>query len=512
MGKKILFVGPPNAGKTTLRKIFFEGESSSKLLEYALDPTYGEESLILRLPGLNEDVGIFDLAGQENERWLETNEKTIFYGAKLILVVIDITSSHDEIIKFTRKIIDLRNSLTPLTFIFVLLHKIDLVSEKKVREVKSVIRTDFSNDTLINFRFTSLKRKYFHRTFSYFIDIMKICIQDIIPDEGLLLNMIDESLKIIQQIDKTVLISKDILYDKLNRPEKLVNYLVESLINKGHIEVREVENKELLSLTNKGKVIYKKILNGFSSASIDKSERRLDSTEIPPEEKISSIIGAIISNKDGLSLLNFELYDNALKGFISQGVPNDGTIIPIDLELIPMFISALEKFSLELNIQDLTGFGLKGSNLKMHIFGYEDYTVTVFMNPNINLEAIENKINNYFENLFEEYKDKFEMGLKTGRIDDLLPIREIGRKWLEELNKSYQNMIINSEIIDKEHAQVLYGKIDELYDDINKRFSVTLEKVKKLKVDIMKSIIEKDYEELNKIAEIAQELKSKFGP
>jgi len=259
-------------------------------------------------------------------------------------------------------------------------------------------------------------------------------------------------------------------------------------------------------------VIYKKILNGFSSASIDKSERRLDSTEIPVEEKISSIIGAIISDKDGLSLLNFEIYDNALKGFISQGVPNDGTIIPIDLELIPMFISALEKFSLELNIQDLTGFGLKGSNLKMHIFSYEDYTVTVFMNPNINLEAIESKINNYFENLFEEYKDKFEMGLKTGKIDDLLPIREIGRNWLEELNKSYQNMIINSEIIDQEHGQVLHSKIDELYDDINKKFSVTLEKVKKLKVDIMKSIIEKDYEELNKIAEIAKELKSKFSP
>ena len=73
-------------------------------------------------------------------------------------------------------------------------------------------------------------------------------------------------------------------------------------------------------------------------------------------------------------------------------------------------------------------------------------------------------------------------------------------------------MIINSEIIDNEHAKVLYGKIDELYDDINKNFSITLEKVKKLKIDIMKSIIEKDYEELNKIAKIAQELNSKFNP
>ena len=146
----------------------------------------------------------------------------------------------------------------------------------------------------------------------------------------------------------------------------------------------------------------------------------------------------------------------------------------------------------------------------MNIFGYDDYTVTLFMNPNINLKAIENEINNYFKKLFENYRDKFEMAIRTGKIDELFPIKELGRNWLDELNNSYQNMIINSEIMDKEHAQILYNKIDELYDDINKEFSVTLEKVKKLKVDIIKSIIEKDFEELKKIAKVAQELKSQF--
>lgn len=510
MSKKIIFVGPAGAGKTTLRKIFFEGENSTKLLEYALEPTFGEESLILRLPGLSQDVGIFDLAGQENERWLNTEERSIFYGTKLILVVIDVTSNSEEIVKFIRKIIDIRNELTQSTYIFVLLHKIDLVSEKKIREIKLFNKNNFSNESLIKFSFTSLKRNYFSQTFSYFIDIMKICFDDIIPDEGLLLNIVDESLKIIHYIDKEMVVSKNNLYEKLNRPEKLINYLIESLISKGHVELKNVENKELLSLTNKGKVIYKKILSGFSSKSFDKSKGSSIATDYTVDEEVPSILGAMIADKDGVALLNLELFDDALNRFISQGVPNDGTTIPVDLELIPMFISALEKFSLELNIQDLTGFGLKGSNLKMHIFSYEDFTVTVFMNPNINLKAIEFKINNYFKMLFEEHKDKFELGLKTGKLDEILPLKEIGKKWLEDLNKIYHSMIINSEIIDNEHAQKLYSKIDELYDEINKEFSITLEKIKKLKVDIMKSIIEKDYEELQKIANIAQELKSKF--
>ncbi|MHA1844461.1 MAG: hypothetical protein ACTSWE_09400, partial [Promethearchaeota archaeon] len=78
MGNKLIFIGPPGAGKTTLRKIFFEGENTKKLLEYALEPTYGEESIILRLPKIHEEIGIFDLAGQENERWLESEERAIF--------------------------------------------------------------------------------------------------------------------------------------------------------------------------------------------------------------------------------------------------------------------------------------------------------------------------------------------------------------------------------------------------------------------------------------------------
>ena len=75
MSQKIIFIGPPGVGKTTLRRVFFEGESSRKLLEYAIEPTYGKETLIL---DFSQSIGIFDLAGQENERWLDSEEKNVF--------------------------------------------------------------------------------------------------------------------------------------------------------------------------------------------------------------------------------------------------------------------------------------------------------------------------------------------------------------------------------------------------------------------------------------------------
>ena len=91
MSKKLIFVGPPGAGKTTLRKIFFEGENASNLLNFSIEPTYGQESLVLEF---KDDIGIFDLSGQENQRWFETEEKSIFYNTEVILVVFDVTTNN----------------------------------------------------------------------------------------------------------------------------------------------------------------------------------------------------------------------------------------------------------------------------------------------------------------------------------------------------------------------------------------------------------------------------------
>lgn len=223
MSKKIIFVGPSGAGKTTLRKLFFEGENSNKLLEYALEPTYGEESLILRLPGINEDIGIFDLAGQENERWFSADENSIFIETKVILVVIDITASLDEILDFIRRVLKVRKNLTPETMMYILLHKIDLISQKRIRDINAGINGAFPKEKRIKFLFTSLKKEFFTQTFSNFIEIMKDCISDESSEESLVFNVIEESVKLVFLINEDMLIPKRNLHEKLNRPEKLVN-------------------------------------------------------------------------------------------------------------------------------------------------------------------------------------------------------------------------------------------------------------------------------------------------
>jgi len=503
LSKKIIFVGPSGAGKTTLRKLFFEGENSTKLLEYALEPTYGEESLILRLPGIKEDIGIFDLAGQENERWLSAEENSIFYQTKLIIVVIDISTSLEDIINFVIRVIEIRNKLTPETKIYVLLHKIDLISEKRIRDISEGIKSKFSSEKLMKFLFTSLKKKYLTQTLSYFIEIMKACIIDETSEEALMFNVIDESVKLIQLIDEKIVIPREDLHEKLNRPIKLINYLIKSLTLKGHLKIETTNNQELISLTEKGNDYFKDVLKTFSKTSINIIQLNI-------EEIIPPFIGAFIADKDGRTFLKIELFDDALEQFLITEVSKDPNFIPVDLDLIPMFISALEKFSLELNIQDLAGFGLKGSNLGMHILTYERFTVTFFMNPNVNINPVINKIDNFFKNLFEEFKVDFEHSLLTGQIDGLFPLMKLGQNWLKNLNETYNDMIIKLEIYDLEHAQQLYSKIDELFRRVDVNYSLTLERIKKLKVNLMKAILENDYEELKKIAQITQDLSAKF--
>ncbi len=153
-----------------------------------------------------------------------------------------------------------------------------------------------------------------------------------------------------------------------------------------------------------------------------------------------TFIGCVISDKNGKTVAIFELFKGALEYFIKQNIKDIEKRTNFDIELIPMFICALELFSDNICIENLEGIKLKGTNIKMlSIFRFSQFTITLFLNPFIRIKSYEKVISDYYSDLFEKFEEKFEDVLKFKPNDFISQIELKGREWLRELNESYLN-------------------------------------------------------------------------
>ncbi|MHA1805305.1 MAG: ADP-ribosylation factor-like protein [Promethearchaeota archaeon] len=494
MGKKIVIVGPPEAGKTTLRKVFFEGENSVRLLKHALKPTYGIESLILRL---KDDVGIFDLAGQENKRWLETEDKQVFQNTEVMMVVFDAkTTDIREIIEFIKKIIQIRNKLSPHAIIFLLMHKIDLIDKKRMEQLRLEVNHAIRNEQQVKLAFTSIKKEYLTQTFSIFIEILKHCVTEEISPEKADFNLLKIAIEILYHVDQELAVSIRELQYRFNLTKEKLQEILEFLKDLGFISLIGDQKEKIITLSDKGKTYFKGIINEFSLKSFIKTKEEGVSTLEIEEKVIPPFVGYFIANKDGITILTTEIHDGALKSFLSDDNVFFENKPDFDVDLIPMFISALEKFSKEVNIKDLSGFNLKGSNLKMQIFSFSEYTITLFTNPNIHLKSVENKIKEFFLNLFEIYAEEFDQFKESHSLENFDEINQHGREWLLKLNETYEHMVSNLETCDIKQAKKIYTELDDISNEIKLKMELLLEKIKEIKVNLMKAITNENHEEL----------------
>ncbi len=491
MSRKLVFVGPPGVGKTTLRKIFFEGEHSSHLLKYSLKPTHGQESIILNL---NEEIGIFDLAGQENYKWFGTKKKTIFYETNMFIIVIDAAASMEEIVDFIKKVINIRNDLTPSAFIYLLIHKIDLLERDIIYELKLQIKKEIAKTNLIKYAFTSIQRRFFLETFSTFIDILKVCTSELTEFEEDNFKFLKNTIDLLFQIQNDVVISKTDLIKKLNISNKAIENIIKILENKNHIKISKAQDIPVFSLTDKGKEYFDTVLKNFSleKFEIDTKVIEMISERVgePP------FLGFLISDNHGRTLISTEVYDGVFDKFLRKDSEETFT----DFELIPMFISALESFSKVLNIKDLSGFKLKGTNIKMQTIRYQLLTITLFMKSDTNIKAVMDQIKKWFDNIFEKYENDFETSINTGLISHLKHLTVKGKKWLDKLNQEYKKISISTEIIDLKHVTDLHEKLDEISSNLDLKHSIQIQKLKELKSNLLIAASEENFQEIKEIA------------
>ncbi len=329
---------------------------------------------------------------------------------------------------------------------------------------------------------------------------------------------LDSIIKVLYCVNHEIVVSKKGLPIKLKLPANEINSAFDYLVKNGFLEVMTVNEVELYSLSDKAKrdfnVVLKDVDSNGELGGLLKSLESENNGFGSSDDKKPSLVGCFIADKGGKTLLTLELYEGALeeciKGQAEELNPE------FDIELIPMFVSALEKFSQNINMQELSELRMTGINMKLQTFSYDKYTITFFINPQINLEAINDKIKDYFGVLFSKYKDDFELTLKTGIVDNIAHLNSLGREMLKELNKyvylvEFKHLIINLDKYDQTHAKTLYGKLNQLYSDCQFKFLLTMEKIKKLKLYLLKTMFDEDLQEFRNIINKTQEINSKLN-
>ena len=148
--------------------------------------------------------------------------------------------------------------------------------------------------------------------------------------------------------------------------------------------------------------------------------------EIPP------FIGCLIADKDGKTLLKYEIFSGALTFYLKK--PHEDLI---DIDLIAMFLSAFERFSEQINFEKMAGLDLEANNLKMHsFFCFEKFTITFFVNPRLDMNLFKKAMKIHFTKLFEDNEIIFDNFYKLGTTLTVSRLEREGAQWLNTLNKN----------------------------------------------------------------------------
>ncbi|TFH27183.1 MAG: hypothetical protein E4G98_06370, partial [Promethearchaeota archaeon] len=174
MSKKLILVGPSGVGKSTLRKWLFEGEDALKLLENPLEPTYGFENFSYKML---KNLGVFDLAGQEFERWFE-EEQEILDESDIIINVMDARNATKILTDYVLKAMTLQKHRSPTANIFFLIHKVDLIDEIKKTKIENALdnltkEILLNHNFTLNWYFTSIKSEYLSTAVNAFVELMQ---------------------------------------------------------------------------------------------------------------------------------------------------------------------------------------------------------------------------------------------------------------------------------------------------------------------------------------------------
>ena len=143
MVTKISLCGKPEVGKTTIKKVIFEGEDPNELVLFPLEATIGIKYSVHQFMDLK--ISLLDTPGQSLPILLKDEEKQItsFENSSAIIYVFDyptwITDSQD-IIDDIQNLYKMNKKHDFKAKLILFLHKIDLLIDKRIGNKLDLIR------------------------------------------------------------------------------------------------------------------------------------------------------------------------------------------------------------------------------------------------------------------------------------------------------------------------------------------------------------------------------------
>ena len=138
-----MFVGKPEMGKTTIKKVVFEGADPNELVMFPLEATIKTQFSVHEF--MDSKIILLDTAGQSLSKLLQDKEKQTrsFENANAIIYIFDYPSyieNSEEIINDIRSIYEINKEHNFNAQVILFLHKIDLILAQKIGFKLSIVK------------------------------------------------------------------------------------------------------------------------------------------------------------------------------------------------------------------------------------------------------------------------------------------------------------------------------------------------------------------------------------
>ena len=280
--KKIILVGPAGAGKTSIFNSYFEMGNPKTLLDDSLEPTRGINSSLYSL--FNSHIGVFDLAGQENDLWLSTNQD-VFNHSNLIICIFDVMNSLESIISLLIKILQIKKRLhLSECKIITFIHKIDLVEPSyvfhKIKAINNFFKSQYRRGQEIEIYKTSIAEEFFFSTYSILGEILNLLFNE--EERAQIgkkeLANIKNEIKMLLKMEKEVYYDKEILSREFDFKMDDVESHIDRLLQINFVQ--SSKNLNSFKLTERSYFFKIGLEKEFLNAINDDFERNLESFHI----------------------------------------------------------------------------------------------------------------------------------------------------------------------------------------------------------------------------------------